>query len=369
VSVINLLLKSTKKYLILGLCTAPILGFSQQILDPCFLSPDLGRYTSTPEIAQVCLCDPLTLSSNMLEWNGTEWLGVVEDSDVMLAPPPGCGQRAIWCGHQYWTRGGEAFALKLDRPFKAGVEYEYTFTYAYTGIGPIEPFSPIIYTNNKPEFNDALKLGRFPPAFDWETHTFKFIASANQITHDWLILNAFESSGIILANCTLSENLKTPFLRSDTTLCAGGEVILSAPINRFYEYLWSTGERTSSITVRDAGIYSVKISLPICSSTKDEVMIDYFDCAVVLEMPNVFTPNGDGYNALFKPIRFNYLESGTIQIFNRWGKLVFEGDLFTGWNGFIGNEEATTGVYYWECFYTDKNKETNTQKGFVQLSR
>lgn len=161
----------------------------------------------------------------MLEWNGTEWVGIISYSGVNLPPPPGCNQRAIWSGYYGWTPRGEGFALKLDRPFKAGVEYEYTFTYAFDGdIGAIEPFSPIFYTSNKPELQDAFNIGRLPPSFDWVTNTIKFVATSNQTTHDWLIVHAFESSGIVLANCTLSETLKTPFLRSDTTLCAGEEV-------------------------------------------------------------------------------------------------------------------------------------------------
>jgi gliding motility-associated-like protein len=83
----------------------------------------------------------------------------------------------------------------------------------------------------------------------------------------------------------------------------------------------------------------------------------------------VFTPNDDSYNTMFKPIKFNYLESGSIKIFNRWGKQVFTGDLFVGWDGLILGEEASTGVYYWECRYIDKDGGVHAQKGFMQLIR
>jgi gliding motility-associated-like protein len=72
---------------------------------------------------------------------------------------------------------------------------------------------------------------------------------------------------------------------------------------------------------------------------------------------------------MFKPIKFNYLESGSIKIFNRWGKQVFTGDLFVGWDGLILGEEASTGVYYWECRYIDKDGGVHAQKGFMQLIR
>ena len=54
-----------------------------------------------------------------------------------------------------------------------------------------------------------------------------------------------------------------------------------------------------------------------------------------LNVPNSFTPNGDGLNDVFLPI-FN-AESGVkeykFEVYNRWGQLVFEtGDLTTGWD-------------------------------------
>ena len=327
-------------------------------------------FESTPEIGQVCRCLTNYEAADMLEWDGTQWVGRISYSGVDLAPPTGCNQRAIWIGHgNGWTAGGEGFGLKLDKPFVPGREYSFTFTYAHTGAGPNEPFSPRLYTNNKSEFADTIRVGRLPASMDWATNTIKFVATQNQSTHDYLIIHAYEVSGIVLANCTLSENLKTPFLRSDTTLCFGEEIILHAPVNRFYTYQWSTGETTPAITVTQPGIYSVEVALPICSSTIDEVAIGFIDCSVYLEMPNVFTPNDDGYNSMFKPIKFNYLQSGSIIIFNRWGKQVFAGDLFVGWDGLTNGEEASTGVYYWECNYIDKDGGVHTQRGFVQLLR
>ena len=72
---------------------------------------------------------------------------------------------------------------------------------------------------------------------------------------------------------------------------------------------------------------TVKIFLKIIQS--DEVSI-----------PNVFSPNGDGQNDLFniiqhKPLRF------TLEIFDRWGTLVYRGDQSsTGWNGQVHNSSS-----------------------------
>ena len=70
-------------------------------------------------------------------------------------------------------------------------------------------------------------------------------------------------------------------------------------------------------------------------------------------LPNVFSPNGDGENDSFMAIEpFNYIESIHIQIFNRWGQLVFESkDPYFRWDGnsLVNNEAVPSGVYYYYC--------------------
>lgn len=79
-----------------------------------------------------------------------------------------------------------------------------------------------------------------------------------------------------------------------------------------------------------------------------------------IEIPNVFTPNGDGINDLF--IYRNVVESKELQtkIFNRWGDLVSQWSGNKGWNG----EGQTEGVYFYEIHY---NGEKIT--GVVSLIR
>jgi len=78
-----------KFYLLLSVFSCSISSFSQTILDPCFLSPQLGMFESTPELGQVCRCFTDYEAADMLEWDGTQWLGRISYSRVDLAPPPG----------------------------------------------------------------------------------------------------------------------------------------------------------------------------------------------------------------------------------------------------------------------------------------
>jgi gliding motility-associated-like protein len=82
----------------------------------------------------------------------------------------------------------------------------------------------------------------------------------------------------------------------------------------------------------------------------------------VLEVPNVFTPNGDGVNDFLKFKNLEVLGSNNIIILNRWGKKVFEQDNYKNdWNG--GGH--TDGTYFFILSVPDATP--NVYKGYVQL--
>jgi gliding motility-associated-like protein len=66
-----------------------------------------------------------------------------------------------------------------------------------------------------------------------------------------------------------------------------------------------------------------------------------------LEVPNVFTPNGDGYNDVFL-VRAVSLREYHAVIFNRYGKKVHESrDPAIGWDGKSDSGTFTPGVYFY----------------------
>lgn len=86
----------------------------------------------------------------------------------------------------------------------------------------------------------------------------------------------------------------------------------------------------------------------------------------VVEMPNVFTPNGDTFNEQFVPIHFENINSASLTIVNRWGEQVFYTEkIEEGWSG----TNSSTGTYYWFLNYYGKNGNQGSQKSWVQLIR
>ncbi len=70
------------------------------------------------------------------------------------------------------------------------------------------------------------------------------------------------------------------------------------------------------------------------------------------ELPNVFTPNNDGVNDLFKPFPYKFVEKIDMTIYNRWGNEVFKTENpDINWNGIDteSKKAVTDGVYYYIC--------------------
>jgi gliding motility-associated-like protein len=97
-----------------------------------------------------------------------------------------------------------------------------------------------------------------------------------------------------------------------------------------------------------------------------------------LEVPNVFTPNGDGTNDFFT-VTHKSIQSFSIRIYSRGGSLVYKneiGDLYEwdGWNGNVldTNRPASEGVYYYIIEaegYDDDEYKRGVFRGSVHLFR
>jgi gliding motility-associated-like protein len=104
------------------------------------------------------------------------------------------------------------------------------------------------------------------------------------------------------------------------------------------------------------------------------------------QLPNVFTPNNDGYNDEFTAYEGNrekcprFVESIHFRVYNRWGKEVYsfvsesEEDAFIRWDGTTNQgRELPGGVYYYlaevRFFTVDPAKEKKKYKGWIQIFR
>jgi gliding motility-associated-like protein len=121
-------------------------------------------------------------------------------------------------------------------------------------------------------------------------------------------------------------------LGKDTTLCQTESIILKAK-NWNSTYVWQDGNINETYEVRKPGLYWVKAS-NICGSASDSIHVYYRNHNCRMWLPNAFTPNEtDQIHTYYKPIGINLVDM-EYKIFNRWGELIYIGDLNSqGWDG------------------------------------
>jgi gliding motility-associated-like protein len=161
-------------------------------------------------------------------------------------------------------------------------------------------------------------------------------------------------------------------LGPDTAICLhGSPIILKNEFEPVAEgkYIWSTGETTEEIKAKHHGDYSLTVNTPYCSNT-DVVHIDK-DCYI--DIPNAFTPNGNGGNDYFFPRQLlsSSVSAFQMQILNRWGQLIFETRQKDGrgWDGRFNGSDQPAGVYIYLIKVSFANGVSESYQGNVTLLR
>jgi gliding motility-associated-like protein len=157
-------------------------------------------------------------------------------------------------------------------------------------------------------------------------------------------------------------------LGSDTSICPG----ITAPIPFSVSgnsILWSDGSTGPALNVADAGTYFVTVDNNSCLNS-DTVRV-LRDCYI--NIPNSFTPGQDGLNDYFFPreILSSGVTSFEMNIFNRWGELIFNTTNLNGrgWDGTYGGKPQPLGTYVYTIRVAFKNGEFKTYTGNVTLLR
>jgi gliding motility-associated-like protein len=120
-------------------------------------------------------------------------------------------------------------------------------------------------------------------------------------------------------------------------------------------YNWSFGNGTFStqqnppaVTYTAAGTYTVLLYADNGSCAAVDTAYVVVDAAVNIQVPNVYSPNGDAINDEWYII-CSGIRDLHCDIFNRWGQLVYQ--LFgvdQKWDGImINGNHATEGTYYY----------------------
>ncbi len=141
-------------------------------------------------------------------------------------------------------------------------------------------------------------------------------------------------------------------------------------------YNWNFGDNTSSSNqspgnhVFTTGTYTVLLTVTSGPCTDTATTVIVVEDGLTLEIPNVFTPNGDGSNEFFS-IKSTGVKEISLQVFNRWGQKLYE---FSGpkasWDGLTPNGAAAPeGTYFYFVKATGFDGTEIEKHGSVNLFR
>ena len=127
-------------------------------------------------------------------------------------------------------------------------------------------------------------------------------------------------------------------------------------------------EKDLNYTYMHPGMYRVQLKVINTKGQNqcwDTTGSKYIDVVVSLvDVPNVFTPNGDGKNDVFYVQTFS-VEAFEAVILNRWGRKVYEwNDPEQGWDGRINGKYASPGTYYY--IVTARGREKSNPPKYVK---
>ena len=144
-------------------------------------------------------------------------------------------------------------------------------------------------------------------------------------------------------------------------------------------YNWNLGEGSTSMLFEPEIKYSVEGDYTIVLVAKsldgcNDTAYRHYYYMPGLWLPNAFTPDGDGKNDIFQPVtQRNSLKPYLLNVYNRWGQLVFtSSDPETGWDGTLNSEPCPEGLYTYFIQYKEDKIESSatiSQRGTVLLLR
>jgi gliding motility-associated-like protein len=217
------------------------------------------------------------------------------------------------------------------------------------------------------------------------SHTFSQIGSfsvtailANACGNDTLILNPLE-----IVDCNVPCNSS---IAAITDSCLQNQIAFAITTNNVVLGInWNFGDPTSGVNntsnstaprheFTSTGTYLIEAIVNLdCGIDTIQKRVTIIDCDTIVEecklfIPTAFTPDGDGLNENFKPLSRCTLEKFELQIFNRWGEMIYKSsNPNASWNGKYKESNCPIGTYVYQLNYKFPSKPIIQTKGTIML--
>ncbi len=188
--------------------------------------------------------------------------------------------------------------------------------------------------------------------------------------------NLFNCSDTANIGLQIVQEPLVPFF-TDTTIIIGEELSLAAFGSSQYNYLWTPPDGLSCNTCPNPIFgplsttrYTLKVTDPFnCYEIDRDYLIEVLE-QFSLDVPQVFSPNGDGVNDVIFAKGWGLKELLSFKIFNRFGEVVFESqDFDQGWDGTYRGEDQNIETYVYTVEALTFGGEVIRKKGNISLIR
>lgn len=150
------------------------------------------------------------------------------------------------------------------------------------------------------------------------------------------------------------QNLELNPLYIDTSIFSGETIEIGAEIDSVnltnpIEFNWSPDdflENTESLITNTTPLSNVVYTLTAESGLCSDTALITVLLNLTFQMPNAFTPNGDGVNDVFYPENVTGGVVREFRIYNQWGEVIYD-DPSQGWDGTFNGVPQAPGEYFY----------------------
>jgi gliding motility-associated-like protein len=153
---------------------------------------------------------------------------------------------------------------------------------------------------------------------------------------------------------------------ADVQIPTGGSINLNANgVVTGWEYTWEPGEFLDNPNVTNplaspeetTMFYVTVVDDNGCSST-DSILVEVLPGIV---FPDGISPNGDGFNDVWRIDNIDLFDDAIVEVYNRWGQMLFQSPpgYPVPWDGKYKGEDLPVGTYYY-VIYSDNFEDPFT---------
>jgi gliding motility-associated-like protein len=257
----------------------------------------------------------------------------------------------------------------------------------------------VLNNTSAPGFT-ALAVGNFPCGVSNGTLQLNSVSTGTNVTYNWF------GTGIISGSNTASPIVNqagtyTVVAIDNDNGCSGTGTIAvfnptvianftanivsgAAPLDVNFtnnslgasSYSWNFGNGSTSTSTNPSINYPVSGNFTVTLTAENGICSDTYTLEIKVTgglgtIPELFTPNGDTKNDVFNIPGLENYPKNSLQIFNRWGNMIYEAKPYKNdWDGSpnkssMGTGKLPVGTYFYILDLGDEKEEI--RKGFVQL--